>query len=115
MGDPGTEGQSTSPDVNEMPPGVVSAGIGGGEMPSGQMPEDDQPGFSPISGDMPRGEMTALGGLAQMQPSAIGTAVLTEMPAGGMDAPITRPTTVAGLEMTGTFRLELLPGTFGHA
>lgn len=114
MGEPSNEGRPTSADVEQMPRGFMSAATSGGEMPPGQMRADDQPGFSPVSGDMPRGDMTAFGGLAQMQAGATGAAVLMEMPAGDMGAQA-GATAGAGIEMTGTFRLELSPGGLGRA
>jgi hypothetical protein len=93
-----------------MPQGIMGApAANGAGMPSGQMRDDDHPGFTPVSGDMPRGDMASMGGLGQMTSTETST-ILSEMPGAGMET--AQAAAPAGLEMRGTFRLELSPGSF---
>jgi hypothetical protein len=96
----------------EMPGAGMADAPPGTEMPGGRMMADDHAGFTPVSGEMPRGEMEALGAGLPGRGTAAQGAALSEMPGGGMGAIEAGAAAAPSIEIRGSWRLLLSSDVF---
>ena len=98
----------------DMPAGEMSASPGPSlEMPSGGMPGEEVSAFAPATGEMPGNEMgEPTGGMLAGVSAGLEAGALSDMPGGQMGGIEAAVTEEPGLEISGSWTLQLTSSVF---